>query len=89
MSIPLGILDFGAVGNQPVAGYEVWWDASDDASFTFSSGSTVSTWTDRSANAYVLGAWTGTTNRNGTVNGLSTVLFTGASALQSNLAASA
>ena len=63
----------------PVTGYHLWLDAANAASFTYSSGSVVSQWTDRSANAFTF-TTAGTTNqpsRSGTQNGKSTVLFDG------------
>lgn len=40
------------VAGVPVAGYSLWLDADDASTFTFSSGSVVSQWNDKSANAY-------------------------------------
>lgn len=63
--------------SEPVAGYNLWLDADHAASFTYSSGTSVSQWTDRSANAYAFTQATGTLqpNRNGTQNGKTTVSF--------------
>lgn len=36
----------------PVAGYGLWLDGKDDAQFTYSSGSVVSSWKDKSGNSY-------------------------------------
>jgi len=41
----------GPVSPVPVSGYTLWLDASDAASFTYSSGSLVSQWNDKSGNA--------------------------------------
>lgn len=38
----------------PLAGYSLWLDASDATTFTYSSGSVVSQWNDKSANGYNL-----------------------------------
>lgn len=67
----------GTVEPTPVAGYNLWLDASHAASFTYSSGTLVSQWTDRSANGYLFTEAT-TTNqptRNTTMNSKSTVNF--------------
>ena len=63
----------------PVAGYNLWLDAADATSFTFSSGTVVSQWTDKSVNAY---AFTQATvanqpTRSTTQNSKSTVLYDG------------
>lgn len=75
----------------PVAGYHLWLDADNSASFTYSSGTVVSQWTDRSANAFTF-TTAGTTNqpsRNGTQNSKSTVVFDGSNDyLKSTAAAS-
>jgi hypothetical protein len=55
----------------------LWYDADDDDTFSFSSGTTVSEWRDKSGWDGHLTA--GFAERNGTVNGRSTVLFTPAS----------
>lgn len=63
----------------PIAGYELWLDSSDASTFTYSSGSVISRWTDKSANAYQFEPAT-TTNapgRTGTQNSKSTVVFDG------------
>jgi hypothetical protein len=80
----------GTVEAKPVAGYNLWLDASHAASFTYSSGTVVSQWTDRSANAYTFTQAT-TANqptRNTTMNSLSTVQF-GAAGATTNLTATA
>lgn len=55
-----------------------WWDASDDSTFTFSSGTSVSQWNSK-IGSYALTQGTGTKqpSRSGTVNGLSSVVFDG------------
>ena len=64
---------------QPISGYELWLDSSDASKFTYSSGSVVSTWTDKSANAYVFEQPTTASapTRTGTQNSKSTVVFDG------------
>jgi hypothetical protein len=64
---PLGILSLAA-----------WWDASDDDSFTYSSGTVVQDWRSRIGN-YTLTQATSANRpeRSGTVNGLPTVVFDG------------
>jgi hypothetical protein len=52
MLIPLGILSSSGGALEPVAGYSLWLDASDASTFSFSTGSFVSQWRDKSANAY-------------------------------------
>lgn len=56
-----------------------WWDASDAASFTYSSGVVVSQWNDLSGNArhFTQATTTKQPSRNGTQNGLDTVVFDG------------
>jgi len=74
----------------PVAGYNLWLDANHAASFTYSSGTSVSQWTDRSGNAYAFTQATGTLqpNRNGTQNGKTTVYFDNGDRLVGTSAAS-
>jgi hypothetical protein len=61
----------------PVSGFSVWLDATNTSSFTFSSGSIVSQWSDLSGNGYHFTQATlaNQPNRNGTQNGLSAVTF--------------
>lgn len=64
---------------QPLAGYYCWLDANHAPSFTYSSGTIVSKWTDRSVNAL---EFTQTTvanqpSRSGTQNSKTTVVFDG------------
>ena len=61
----------------PLAGYSLWLDASDASSFTYSSGTIVSQWSDKSANAYNMTQATviNQPSRNATQNGLSAVTF--------------
>ena len=63
----------------PVAGYNLWLDAADATTFTFSSGSVVSQWSDKSANAYAFtqGTVANQPSRSTTQNSLSTVLYDG------------
>ena len=64
---------------QPISGYELWLDSSDASKFTYSSGSVVATWTDKSANAYVFQQPTTASapTRTGTQNSKSTIVFDG------------
>ena len=57
----------------------LWLDASDAGTFTYSSGTIVSQWTDKSSNAYQFtNSTTGNQpNRNGSQNGLATVSWDG------------
>lgn len=63
----------------PISGYELWLDSSDASKFTYSSGTVVSSWTDKSANAYVFepSSTTYAPSRSGTQNSKSTVVFDG------------
>lgn len=64
---------------QPISGYELWLDAADATKFTYSSGSVVSRWTDKSANGYFFEP-TSTSmapSRTGTQNSKSTLVFDG------------
>ena len=63
----------------PAAGYHLWLDAANAGSFTYSSGTIVSQWTDRSSNAFTFTtATTGNQpSRSGTQNSKSTVVFDG------------
>jgi hypothetical protein len=44
--------NYPRVATPPVAGYSLWLDGADASQFTFSSGSVVSSWLDKSGNAY-------------------------------------
>lgn len=63
----------------PISGYELWLDAADATKFTYSSGSVVSRWTDKSANGYFFepSATTMAPSRTGTQNSKSTLIFDG------------
>lgn len=63
----------------PVAGYSLWLDAADASVFTFSSGSVVSQWNDKSANNYTFtqGTVAAQPNRSSTLNGKNIVTFDG------------
>lgn len=63
----------------PVSGYSLWLDAADASVFTFSSGSQVSQWNDKSANNYIFQQSTSSNQpiRNGSLNSKSTVTFDG------------
>jgi hypothetical protein len=66
----------------PIAGYSLWLDASDATTFTFSSGTRVSEWRDKSANNYHMTQATSVSqpNRNATQNSLSAVTMRSGSA---------
>ena len=83
---------YGLYGGIPMPPKTIWLDASDASTFTFSSGSAVSKWTDKSGNGYefVQSTSANQPSRSGMLNGLSTVVFDGSNDfLRSNLAASA
>lgn len=74
---------------EPISGYELWLDSSDATKFTYSSGSVISRWTDKSTNAYTFEPAT-TSNaptRTGTQNSKSTVVFDGSNDFLSSTAA--
>jgi hypothetical protein len=62
-----------------ISGLAGWWDASDASTFTYSSGSVVSQWNDKSGNARHASQSTVANQpvRNGTQNGQATVVFDG------------
>ncbi len=68
-----------AARTSPVSGYAVWLDAADASTFTYSSGTVVSRWTDKSANGYQFEPSTSSMapSRSGTQNSKSTVVFDG------------
>ena len=71
---------WGAAFQPPnVLGLQAWYDAADSGTFTYSSGTVVSQWGDKSGNNRHLTQATtlNQPNRNGTRNGLSTVVFDG------------
>lgn len=78
----LGIAASGVTGaGSPVAGYNVWLDASDTSTITHSSNA-VSAWTDKSANAYVFEQLTSTakpTTNTRTINSKNVLDFDGTS----------
>jgi hypothetical protein len=61
----------------PVSGYSLWLDAADATVFSYSSGTIVSQWNDKSANAYHFTQATvaNQPSRNATQNGLDAVTF--------------
>lgn len=69
----------GAFSPPNISGLVLWLDASDASTFSFSSGSSVSQWRDKSTSAANHGQGTASVqpNRNGTLNGKSTVVFDG------------
>jgi hypothetical protein len=72
-----GVLAPTTVTPAPLAGYSLWLDASDASTFTYSSGTLVSQWSDKSANAYNFTQATvgNQPSRNGTQNSKSAVTF--------------
>lgn len=66
-------------GGLPVAGASLWLDADDATTFTYSSGTVVSQWTDKSTNAYQFtnSSTSAQPSRSGTQNSKSTVVFDG------------
>lgn len=81
-----------AANTSPIAGYYLWLDSSDASTFSFSSGTVVSQWRDKSANALAFNPVSTATapSRNGDQNGLPTIVFDRASShsLRSTVAAS-
>ena len=69
-----------------ISGCQLWLDASDVASFTFSSGSVVSQWNDKSGGGFhhSQGAVANQPGRTGTQNSLATVVFDGSNDFLSN-----
>lgn len=63
----------------PVSGSKLWLDSSDASTFTYSSGSLVSQWSDKSGNSYAFtqGTVGKQPSRSGSQNGLTTVVFDG------------
>lgn len=81
----MGVLTQNRLGRSPwspllLPGLALWLDSSDATSFAFSSGVLVSQWNDKSGNdRHFTQATTGSQpSRNGTQNGLSTVVFSSA-----------
>lgn len=67
----------------PTVGLVGWYDADLAASFTYSAGTVVASWADKSSTAAVLGVWQGGgPNRNGTQNGRTTVVFDGVNVMR-------
>lgn len=66
-------------GGLPVANASLWLDAADSTVFTYSSGTVVSQWTDKSTNAYQFtnSSTSAQPSRSGTQNSKSTVVFDG------------
>ena len=61
----------------PVSGYSLWLDGNDDSSFTYSSGTVVSQWNDKSGNSrhFTQPTVANQPNRNVTQNGLKGLAF--------------
>lgn len=79
MLIIPGVLASANKISEPAAGYSLWLDAADPTVFTYSSGTVVSQWTDKSANGYQFtqSVTAAQPSRSGTQNGKSTVVFDG------------
>jgi hypothetical protein len=79
MPIIPGIIASSKTKGGPALGSAIWLDASDASTFTFSSGSVVSQWNDKSGNSrnFSQGTVANQPGRTGTRNGLSTVVFDG------------
>jgi hypothetical protein len=79
MLIPLGTLASSGGAGLPVSGASLWLDANDAGSFTYSSGTVVSQWSDLSGNGYNFTQATlvKQPDRNATQNGLPAVTFAG------------
>jgi hypothetical protein len=60
-------------------GLIAWWDAADSTTFTYSSGTVVSQWNDKSGNGYHFsqGTLSKQPSRSGSMNGKATVVFDG------------
>jgi hypothetical protein len=86
-----GIHNVGAGGpTSPVTGSKLWLDASDASTFSYSSGTLVSQWNDKSSNSYAFtqGTVGSQPSRSGTQNTLSTLVFDGSNDLLTSTAAS-
>jgi len=70
------------VATLPTTGLQGWYDASDASTFSFSSGVVVSQWRDKSAGAHHFNG--GALTRNGTQNGLTTVVATGGASMKAS-----
>lgn len=70
-----------APGPVPMTNLQLWLDTDDASTFTYSSGTVVSQWTDKSGNSRhaVQATVANQPSRSGTQNGRPTVVFTGAS----------
>lgn len=81
-AITAGQFSSGFVAPAPVAGSALWLDASDATTFTFSSGSRVSEWRDKSGNARHMTQATSAyqPDRSATQNSLSAVIMKSGSA---------
>jgi hypothetical protein len=78
MSPILGILASSQKTGLPVAGANLWLDAANATSFAFSSGSVVSSWTDRTTGLiFSQGTVANQPSRSGTQNGLPVVVWDG------------
>ena len=73
----------------PVTGSKLWLDSSDASTFTYSSGTLVSQWNDKSSNSYVFSQSTvaNQPSRSGTQNSLTTLIFDGSNDIITSTAA--
>lgn len=62
-----------------IPGCSFWLDGADSTTMTFSSGSNISTWKDKSSNGYTGTAYNSPTFTSNTINGVSAVTFNGTS----------
>lgn len=76
---PLQQQDAGVAWTPAALSLHAWWDADDASTFTFSSGSSVSEWRDKSGNAYHLSQAVADLQptRSGTIGGNDAVVFDG------------
>jgi hypothetical protein len=79
LALRLGAVTSAAFDPTSIAGCQLWVDAADASTFTYSSGTVVSQWNDKSGNAMHVSQGTVSLqpSRSGTVNGLSSVVFDG------------
>jgi hypothetical protein len=75
----LGIVASAIFTPLDLPGLVGWWDADDASTFTYSSGTFISQWDDKSGKGYHLVQSTGANqpDRSGTINGRSSVVFDG------------
>jgi hypothetical protein len=64
-----------------ITGLQVWYDADDASTFTYSTGVLVTAWRDKSGNSRHLASGGSSPSRNGSLNGRATVVFDAAGAM--------